>query len=163
MSGMLRISLVALALGLGGCGDSEPAETTNPGAHDAANGSPSPPDPVQLIGNEFVSTSIIEAGEERPLVEGTRLRVSFERRRNYDSIGWSAGCNGAWAKVTVTANRLRLGAIASTRMGCLRDLEQQDAWLSEFFRTNPEWELRDGELTLSAGEREIRLQPGDAG
>jgi heat shock protein HslJ len=76
-------------------------------------------------------------------------------------MGWEAGCNGAGTKVRITDEELHPRLIASTLIGCAADLATQDAWLSQFFGSNPSWRLSDGRLTLTSGGTVIELQETD--
>lgn len=111
----------------------------------------------ELMGRTFTSTGATTGGEPRPLVDGEPIRLTFERSQRRDSVGWRATCNGAGSSVEITPDRLLLGPIASTAMGCPKPSAEQDEWLSEFFEADPEWVLDDGKLTLTAGDSVIEL------
>jgi heat shock protein HslJ len=144
--------LVGAAMTTAGCGASGD-EATESAPHESV-----PQRPDVLWGHKFTSTAVTEAGEPRPLAPGTRIDLAFEKPQGRPTIGWSAGCNQAGAKVRVTAEELQIGQIASTLIGCPADLEEQDGWLGEFFGSNPRWRLRDSQLTLSSGETVIELK-----
>jgi heat shock protein HslJ len=73
-------------------------------------------------------------------------------------LTWRADCNTAGADVEITADRLRIGKIASTAMGCPEPRQQQDEELSDFFGSDPSWQLDGNRLTLSGGSIEVALQ-----
>lgn len=158
-SGLVLVAACALLLGAAmttaGCGASGDEQTGS------APRASAPQQPDGLWGRKFTSRTVTEAGEPRPLVPGTRIALAFEESRGRRTIGWSAGCNQAGAKVRVTAEGLHIGRIASTLIGCPADLEEQDEWLGEFFGSNPRWRLSDSQLTLSSGETVIELKAAD--
>ena len=124
------------------------------------------PDPVSegaeaLWGSTFKSRAITEDGGPRPLVAETRVVVTFEKSGDRQDIGWSAGCNGAGAGVRAEDNRLLIGQIASTLMGCEPDLARQDEWLSEFFGSDPDWTLTGNRLVLTSTATVIELEAAD--
>jgi heat shock protein HslJ len=91
----------------------------------AAGASAPPSTPAASIeGRTFLSTSVTG----RALVPGTTVRLSFNDGR----LGATAGCNQMGGPYTVTADRLTLGSMMSTEMGCDPALMAQDGWLSTF-------------------------------
>lgn len=116
-----------------------------------ADGSP-PAD--ALDGRDFVSTRVLEGGEERPLVPGTRIELSF----SHGELSARAGCNIIGAGYRVEDGVLRLvGDASMTEMGCDPERHEQDAWLVGFLGSAPRVELEGPRLTLSSGGTEIRL------
>lgn len=111
----------------------------------------------ELMGRTFISTEATTRGEPRPLVDGEPIRLTFERSQRRDSIGWSATCNSAGSTVEITPDRLEIGTIASTLMGCPPHEARQDGWLGDFFAADPEWVLDDGKLTLTSGDSVIEF------
>jgi heat shock protein HslJ len=101
----------------------------------------------------FVATSVTECGEPRPLVPGTQLRLGFPAGR----ITAEAGCNIMNADVAVGPDRLRVGDIASTHMGCEPERERQDRMVAEFIAAGPSWSLTADRLTLTAGDHRFDL------
>jgi heat shock protein HslJ len=120
-----------------------------------------PQQPDELWGFKFTSTAVTEGGEPRPLVRDTHIRLGFIRHGRRNGVGWSAGCNSTGAKAWVTADELHLRHLVSTLIGCPRDLQHQDKWLSEFFRSDPSWRLSDRRLTLTSGGTVIELEEAD--
>jgi len=114
--------------------------------------------PEDLWGRTFVSTRVIEDGEPRTLVEGTRIHLTFFVERERRGLRGGGGCNNFGAGVEITADRLRLGEIEGTDQGCAQELHTQDEWLTAFLRSDPRWELRGDRLTLTSGETIIEFQ-----
>jgi heat shock protein HslJ len=106
-----------------------------------------------LWGRTFLSTTITENGQDRPLVPGTRLRLTFLD----GDVRAHAGCNHLTARASVDGERLIVEDFATTRMACDAPREEQDAWLAGFLGAGPRWRLDGDDLVLSTGETEIRL------
>ena len=73
-------------------------------------------------------------------------------------LTWQAECNTAGADVEITADRLLVGEIASTAIGCPQMLHEQDEDLSDFFDSDPSWELDGDQLPLSSDSVAAALQ-----
>ena len=115
-------------------------------------------DSADLFGRGYVSKAVLKDGVRHPLFEGTNIRVDFDHRAEYDSVGWRADCNFFGARVDVTEERLLVGQIAGTEMGCAKPQNRQDRWMLRFFASDPKWRIRrDETLKLTAGDRVIRL------
>ncbi len=142
------ILLAALVLLTAACGE-EPAGPAGPGDDRAREG------PEALWGRTFLSVAVTEDGAERALVEGTRIELSFDDDGR--NLGAHAGCNHMGAEVEIDGERLRVGDIAQTLIGCPSDLEEQDRWLDGFLRSDPRWSLAGDALTLTSGGTEIEL------
>lgn len=112
-------------------------------------------DPEDLWGRAFVSTEVTKDGEHRPLLLDTRIEVTFERR---GVLGFQAGCNLHGADLEIRSERLVVGQIESTAIGCPGGLEEQDRWLASVFDSDPRWELRGDRLILSADRSVIELE-----
>ena len=144
-------------------GDSADADTTK---RRPAEASPTPEperqprreDASRLWGRTFVSRSVTDDGSRVELVDGTRIRVSFEQRRAGDSVRWHAGCNTAGGKVAVSPDRLDVTEIASTAVGCPDERQRQDAWVNRFFGSRPFWRLAGDRLTLRVDDTVIRFR-----
>ena len=106
-----------------------------------------------LDGREFVSTSVTEAGAERPLVGGTQIRLSFADGQ----LGASAGCNTIGGAYRVEDGRLAFDGGGMTEMGCDDARHAQDDWLVDVLAADPAITLTGSDLTLTAGEVVIRL------
>jgi heat shock protein HslJ len=115
-------------------------------------------EPGDLWSNTFVSTEVTEDGESRSLVSDTRISVTFEEREDGGFVRWEAGCNTLGADVEVTDEQLLVGTIGGTEMGCPDELQEQDEWVTDFFRSNPDWELNDDRFTLTSDGTVIELE-----
>lgn len=131
------IAAVGILMLAGGCGD---------GASSGGEG--------ELTGRTFLSESITESGQDRELVEGTRISLDFTADAQ---VAANAGCNHLFGEVTITSERLEVGQLGSTEMGCDPQRQAQDEWFLEFLQSSPAWLLDGDRLTLSAGETEIVL------
>lgn len=106
-----------------------------------------------VVGRQFLSTGVTVNGAERPLVEGTRIRLSFTDR----GISASAGCNSIGGTYTITAGQLLVADLVMTEMGCDAPRHEQDAWLAAFLGARPTLRLSGNELTLEADGTVVRL------
>ncbi len=111
-----------------------------------------------LWGRIFVSVSVTEGGEPRPLVADTRIEVTFEKREDEGVVRWKAGCNIQGATIVTAAGRLLVGEISGTQMACRDELREQDEWLAGFFSSGPRWELDGDRLTLRSGGSFMELE-----
>lgn len=102
----------------------------------------------QLAGKEFVSSKVTDGGADRPLVAGTKLRLTFSADGN---IGASAGCNHMGGTFRIEGGRLFVGDLATTEMGCEPELMAQDQWLAELLGANPAVSLTGNDLVLEVG------------
>ena len=114
---------------------------------------------AKLAGQEYWSTSVTEAGVERP-VEGVgalpgsaRITLVFEG----DQIRATATCNTLNAAYTVEANRLLLREIGSTQKNCVSPVWEQDEWLQRVLASGPSLVLDGHRLTLSSGTTVIEM------
>jgi heat shock protein HslJ len=108
-------------------------------------------DVVELDGRTLVVTGVTESGRPRPVAPGTQVRLSFADGR----LGISAGCNSMSGDYRLDGDRLTVGPIAGTEMGCPEELMAQDAWLAGLF-AEPVVVGADP-LTLTAGEVVLAL------
>lgn len=106
-------------------------------------------------GRDFLSTGVTEKGQSRPLVAGTRIRLSFT---DDGRIMAGAGCNSMGGQAEVRDGRLVVADLATTEMGCDPDRHAQDEWLARFLTSKPKVELSGSELTLSGDSTEVRLR-----
>lgn len=110
---------------------------------------------ADLSGRQFVSESVEEAGEPRPLVPSTEIFLTFdEGDRN---VGASAGCNSFSGLYEVDAGRLVVDEMGGTEMGCDEARHAQDQWLVELLMSDPAFELAGDHLTLTAGATVVVL------
>jgi heat shock protein HslJ len=105
----------------------------------------------QLAGKEYVAAKVTDGGQDRPLVAGTKLRLSFSAT----DIGASAGCNHMGGTYRIDGGRLIVGNLGTTDMGCDPDLMAQDQWLSELLGAGPTVDLLVNNLVLEAGSVSI--------
>jgi heat shock protein HslJ len=108
---------------------------------------------LPLDGRTFVSTSVVEDGEDRPLVAGTEIRLSFTDGQ----IGAQAGCNIFGGPYRVEDGTLVVEGGAMTEMGCDEERSAQDEWLFALLGTRPRIELSQDELVLDADGTVIAL------
>ncbi|SNR28514.1 Heat shock protein HslJ [Haloechinothrix alba] len=101
----------------------------------------------------FVSTSVSEGGEPRPLVDGTEVRLTFDG----GELRAHAGCNHLFGNVRLQDGRLQVNGLGGTEIGCSPELAEQDEWLSGFLTGEPAVELDDETLVLAGGETTIVL------
>jgi heat shock protein HslJ len=149
---LLVAGLSAAAIGLSGCFDSGSEESPDRPRASARQ------EPGDLWGRTFTATAVSEGQEPRPLATGTRIRVTFDKFKGRQMVGWVAGCNGTGGNVQITADRLLIGRTNTTLIGCPDDRQEQDEWLAHFFGSNPNWRLSDGRLTLTSDEAVIELE-----
>lgn len=140
---LLLTLLAALALVTSACGDSDPDVVTQPG------------DTVELWGRTFLSVAQTEAGQDRQLVDGTRVRLEFGDDGR--TLGASAGCNSMGGDARLEGDRLIVGDLATTEMGCDPARHEQDQWLADVLTAEPTAHLSGNELTLTGEDGEIRL------
>lgn len=144
--------LLTTAVALGGCVAIPPA---GGGGGDGGDGPPGP-----LAGRTFVSESVTEGGEPRPLVEGTRIEIGFTADGRLRA---TAGCNTLSGAVDVRARRIVVGELASTRIGCPPERHEQDRWLVAVLTADPAYVLRGTRLLLETGATAIHLVDRAAG
>lgn len=104
-------------------------------------------------GRTFLSESVTEQGEPRPLVAGTRIRLSFSG----DTVRADAGCNLLSGTARMDGDRLVVTNLGGTEMGCDEPRMAQDDWLIEFLGGRPVLALDGDVLTLSDSRTVIRL------
>lgn len=114
-------------------------------------------------GGEYVATGITDAGVDRPLVEGTELRITFDPVEGeadaLPQMTITAGCNTLGASYDVVGDTLRVSDVFGTEMACEPELMDQDTWLSEVLTGEVGWSTDGDTLTLTSGDVEITLVP----
>jgi heat shock protein HslJ len=91
----------------------------------------------------------------------TPVTVSFAAGGG--NIGWQADCNSFGADVEITDDRLLVGEIAGTLIGCPEPQQEQDEDLTDFFESDPSWQLDGNRLTLSSESVEVTLEAKGGG
>ncbi len=142
----LTITLILLAVALAGCGRGTDAQAGT------ANPNPGGDEPW---GRTFLSTSVTENGEPRPLVAGTRITLNFVEDGH--RLGAQAGCNQMGGQASFSGGRLVVGDLATTEMGCDPPRHAQDEWLARFLTSRPTWSHAASTLTLDNGTTRIEL------
>jgi heat shock protein HslJ len=136
--------LILLAVGLAGCGRGVVSQA---GA-ESPGGEP--------WGRTFLSTSVTENAQPRPLVAGTRITLNF--MEDGHRLGAQAGCNSMGGPAGFERGRLVVGDLATTEMGCDPPRHAQDEWLARFLTSRPVWSRKGASLTLDNGTTRIVLQ-----
>jgi heat shock protein HslJ len=108
--------------------------------------------PTGLAGRHFISTGVTDGDDEFPLVPGTRIDLSF-----VDGLQAQAGCNQLFATYSLDGDRIVVGGVGGTEMGCEPPLMAQDQWLSAFLSSGPTYALDGNDLTLTSGDVVITL------
>lgn len=139
---MRRFFLSALALGVlgAGCGDE-----AAPGVGDGTGA---------VLSRSFLAESVTENGLPRPWVEGTRIELRFHADGRLSA---TAGCNHIGGSVEVESDRILVGELAMTEMGCEPPYHEQDQWLAGFLGSSPGYALDADRLRLDAGDTVIQL------
>lgn len=109
---------VAGVLGLAGCGEDTGDDVSGTG------------EPLQqLLSGTYVVTQVTDAGKPHSLVDGSQVRLTFDGR----TLGLQAGCNSMSGDYELNGDRLTVGPIGGTEMGCPPNLMAQDTWLAGLF------------------------------
>lgn len=112
------VAVVAVCTLAAGCGD----ETGDDGR---AGG-----DDVSLLsGRTLVVTAVTDDGQPHDLVPGSQVRFTFDDK----TMGITAGCNNLSGDYALDGDRLAVGPIGGTEMGCSAPLMDQDTWLAGLF------------------------------
>lgn len=90
-------------------------------------------------GRTFLSTAA-----SRELVPGTRIELRFDDGR----LSVRAGCNHIGGGTRIERDRLVVGELETTNMGCDPPRHDQDSWVAEFLRAGPAVHLSGNELVL---------------
>lgn len=107
-----------------------------------------------LDGTEWLSIAVTEDGADRPLVDGTRIRLSFTDGQ----LGASAGCNTMGGAYRLEGGRLVFEGGGMTEMGCDDERHAQDDWLFGFLGSQPSLAQDGDKLTLTSGATVITFQ-----
>lgn len=114
----------------------------------------SPAQAARPDGRAFISTGVTVDGVDRPLVDGTQIRLDFARDGN---LGATAGCNQIGGSWRIDDGVLRVDATSMTEMGCDAARHDQDEWLVDFLASGPRLSLDGSDLTLVSGSTTVRL------
>lgn len=109
---------------------------------------------LPVAGREFLSTSVMVRGVNRPLVGDTRIRIGFT---DDGMISASAGCNLFGGAYRIDGGVLVVTGGATTEMGCQPALQAQDDWLFALLGAQPTLTLTGDELILEEGDTIITL------
>lgn len=111
--------------------------------------------PAEALSGSYVVTRITDSGAARPLVPGSQLRLQFAEGR----LTAMAGCNTMSGPFVLDGQRVTVGGLASTEMGCSPALMAQDTWVAGLFahpvRINlgKDATLTSGSVVLSLADR----------
>ncbi len=98
-----------------------------------------------------MSVLITENGKSKALVPGTKIRLGFSD----GMLSASAGCNTMGGNFDVANDKLFVGQMATTEIGCPTNLGQQDQWLAAFLGSKPDVSLDGNNLVLTTDTIEI--------
>jgi heat shock protein HslJ len=96
-------------------------------------------------GHTYLSTAVTEQGKPRQLVVGTRISLWFG---DDGRLVVQAGCNTMQAVARLDGDRLVIGELATTAMGCPSPQGEQDTWVASFLASGPTWRLSGDALVL---------------
>lgn len=134
------LTVACLSLVLAGCGSGTDAPQKSAGAPSA--------DPLPIEGDTtFVVTRVQDKGSDRPLVEGSQMRLQFVDGR----LVITAGCNTMSSEYQLKGAELTVAGLATTQMGCEPSLMDQDVWVGKLF---------EAPVQLTSGKH-LRLVSGD--
>ena len=125
------------------------------GASGGTGGTAAPVQPAQvaLVGRQFLSVGVTDAGAIHQLVAGTRISLTFRAT----DLSAQAGCNTMGGTFRLDGAALILAGLAMTDMGCNADLGAQDAWLAQILSSKPALRLSGNELFVMSGTTQIHL------
>ena len=89
----------------------------------------------------------------QPLVTGTKIRLAFAG----GNVTASAGCNTMSGGYQVAGDKLVVGQLATTEIGCPPNLQAQDTWLSDLLTAHPQFAVQGSNLILSSGTTVVTL------
>ncbi|MBI1213126.1 MAG: META domain-containing protein [Alphaproteobacteria bacterium] len=91
-------------------------------------------------------TWIAEAIDSEDVLDGTRVTMTVDG----DKVSGKAGCNSYGGPVEISGDRVKFGALFSTRMACMREgvMEQEQRFLSTLRRVTHGEIRSDGILLL---------------
>jgi heat shock protein HslJ len=107
----------------------------------ACHSAPPPKSPAGLPGRTF----LLEASQGAELLAGVRVHLHFTD----GSLSMTASCNHMGGAYTLEQERLVMGDMMQTEMGCDAERHAQDDWLQKFLASKPKLVLEGTKLTLS--------------
>lgn len=111
------------------------------------------PDDGPRLAGEYVVTAATEGGETHAFVPGSQVRLTFED----GALKANAGCNHLFADFRLEGDRLEVGPVGGTEMGCSPELMAQDSWLSGVLTGS--LTVTTEPLALTKGEVVLELTP----
>ena len=119
----------------------------------------------QLWGRTFVSVAVSESGQPRPLVDETRIELTFDDSGTERSLRWWAGCNHHGSSdLELTDTHLSVGQVSGTDADCdPPELHAQDDWLKDLLQVGVAWHLDTERLLLTSGQTRIELAQTEGG
>lgn len=114
-------------------------------------------DPAKVWG-KYKTTKIVGGDKDvKALFADTSVAVTFHEDTG---VTIAAPCNGMSGPVTLDGGTLVVGGtgLTQTMIGCPDERQDQDEFLSEFFRSEPKWELAGTTLTLSSSVGTVTLE-----
>ena len=130
---LLLVSLPVLSLA---------CATTGSGSGEGGSNGPS------LDDRTFLSQSVTENGETRPVEGGGSLTLRFNEGSNASA---SAGCNSLSGSYSINDGVFVLGEAAQTEIGCEPALLAQDEWYFGFLGSSPAITIQDQGVVLEGG------------
>ncbi len=121
------------------------ADTTDPRAH-------------QLAGRRFVSTSVTQAGSERPLVDRHPILLAFDD----DTLTAQTGCNTATAKYSLDGPQFIVSEVGTNDIACQPALMDQESWFLGILRSDPTLVVNGDHVTLTSGDTAITFTNREA-
>ncbi|HUP82643.1 MAG TPA: META domain-containing protein [Candidatus Limnocylindria bacterium] len=130
-----------------------PGATPSPSPSPAPTNPPSQAAPAGLAGRTFLSTNVAVGDAAYLLVDGTRIRLTFDGNR----LSVTAGCNTIGGNYTLDGDQLHFSGASMTEMGCDPARMSQDDWLVDFLGSGLTFTLSGNDLTLSNGTTVVTL------
>ena len=125
---------------------SSPAPTASRPPTPTPTPAPSNSPATGLDGRQFVSITVTKDGANQSLVSGTKIRLTFSA----GNVSAAAGCNTMSGAYSVSGDKLVIGQLATTEIGCPADLQAQDVWLAGLLAAKPQFALQGANLILSS-------------
>ena len=162
MNGRSVIVLTPLAALLAACSmiGAQPSSSIAPSDQPASSAATAAPSArptgtpaSELDGRQFVSLTVDQDGKLLALVPGTRVRLTFSA----GNVAASAGCNTMSGDYRIVDDKLVVGELATTEMGCPANLQAQDVWLASLLSARPQLALDGPSLVLTSDTTVLTL------